>query len=72
MWRIERSEPQYINPPLAQHGRSCCVSWLVTRTRARERLQAREGERSLLHSAAKYGQVRLTAKYPKYARYGQV
>ena len=27
--------------------------------RQRERLQAREGERCLLHTAAKYGQVRL-------------
>ena len=32
--------------------------WLVTNTRDRDKLQTRDGDRCLLHAAAKYGQVR--------------
>jgi len=39
-----------------KHGRQELVVWLVTNTRERERLQTRDGDRCLLHAAAKYGQ----------------
>ena len=42
---------------ILQHGRQELVVWLVTNTRERERLQTRDGDRCLLHAAAKYGQV---------------
>ena len=40
-----------------QCGRQETVRWLVEKTGARERLASREGERCLLHTAARYGQV---------------
>ena len=45
-----------------QHGRQDLVVWLVTNTRERDRLQTRDGDRCLLHAAAKYGQVRQLIK----------
>lgn len=39
-----------------KHGRQDLVVWLVTNTRERDRLQTRDGDRCLLHAAAKYGQ----------------
>ena len=42
---------------LFQYGRLEGLVWLVRNTRTAERLQSRDGERSLLHYAAKYGQV---------------
>ena len=44
---------------ILQHGRQDLVVWLVTNTRERDRLQTRDGDRCLLHAAAKYGQVRI-------------
>ena len=43
-----------------QYGRLETVRWLVENTRDKERLASREGERErcLLHTAARYGQVR--------------
>ena len=43
---------------LFQFGRQETVRWLVEKTRDRERLASRDGERCLLHTAARYGQVR--------------
>ena len=37
------------------------MAWLVENTRDRERLASNNGERCLLHAAARYGQVSLTA-----------
>merc|ERR1719150_2823758 len=37
-------------------GRQETVRWLVEKTRDRERLASRDGERCLLHTAARYGQ----------------
>ena len=34
------------------------MKWLVKNTSIREKLGGRDGERSLLHAAAKYGKVR--------------
>ena len=42
-----------------QFGQIECVKWLVKNTCIREKLGRRDGERSLLHAAAKYGKVRL-------------
>merc|ERR1740128_112004 len=39
-----------------KYGRLEGLVWLVRNTRTAERLQSRDGERSLLHYAAKYGQ----------------
>jgi len=39
-----------------KHGRQDLVVWLVTNTRDRDKLQTRDGDRCLLHAAAKYGQ----------------
>ena len=44
-----------------QHGQQEAVAWLVENTRDRERLASNNGERCLLHAAARYGQVSLTA-----------
>ena len=41
-----------------QFGQIECVKWLVKNTCIREKLGGRDGERSLLHAAAKYGKVR--------------
>ena len=43
---------------LFQHGQQDLVSWLVQNTSDRDRLASTNGERCLLHYAAKYGQVR--------------
>ena len=40
-----------------QHGQQEAVAWLVENTRDRERLASNNGERCLLHAAARYGQV---------------
>ena len=37
------------------------MAWLVENTRDRERLASNNGERCLLHAAARYGQVSHTA-----------
>ena len=42
-----------------QFGQIDCVKWLVKNTCIREKLGRRDGERSLLHAAAKYGKVKL-------------
>ena len=51
---------------ILQHGRQELVVWLVTNTRERERLQTRDGDRCLLHAAAKYGQVGFSDNYISY------
>ena len=40
-----------------QHGQQEAVAWLVENTRDREKLASNNGERCLLHAAARYGQV---------------
>ena len=40
-----------------QLGRLECVQWLVRHSNLRDKLTSRDGERSLLHMAAKYGKV---------------
>ena len=40
-----------------QCGKLDVIQWMVENTVIRDRLFTREGERSLLHAAAKYGQV---------------
>ncbi|XP_043201330.1 uncharacterized protein LOC122370120 isoform X2 [Amphibalanus amphitrite] len=42
-------------------GKLDVIQWMVENTVIRERLFTREGERSLLHAAAKYGQVEITS-----------
>ncbi|XP_037091049.1 uncharacterized protein LOC119111338, partial [Pollicipes pollicipes] len=42
-------------------GKLDVVQWMVENTIIRDRLLTREGERSLLHAAAKYGQVEITS-----------
>ena len=46
-----------------QHGRQDFVCWLVEKTRDRDRLSSNNGERCLLHVAARYGQVGSTILY---------
>ena len=46
---------------MLQHGQQEAVAWLVENTRDRERLASNNGERCLLHAAARYGQVSHTA-----------
>ena len=43
-----------------QCGKLDVIQWMVENTVIRDRLFTREGERSLLHAAAKYGQVSST------------
>ena len=41
----------------------------MTKTRERDRLQTRDGDRCLLHAAAKYGQVReLVTDYQQFKK----
>ena len=46
-----------------QHGRQDLVCWLVEKTRDRDRLSSNNGERCLLHVAARFGQVGWTILY---------